>query len=90
VHILSEEQIETSRQFARQADSRFGGVVWKPGPAGIPRLKGCSAAFECRTISKQQAGDHVLFIGRVEDFRYRPMKPLLFHGGRYHQLGHPL
>lgn len=90
INVLAEQQLEISRQFARYGDDRFGGVTWKPGPAGVPRLKGCAAIFECRMVSQQDAGDHVLFIGSVEDFRHQVQRPLVFHGGKYHCLGDSL
>jgi flavin reductase (DIM6/NTAB) family NADH-FMN oxidoreductase RutF len=32
------------------------------------------------------AGDHTLYIGRVEHFEWREERPLLFFGGRYGQM----
>ncbi|MGH8778829.1 flavin reductase family protein [Paraburkholderia sp.] len=90
INILSEQQLELSRRFARPGDDRFDGVTWRFGPGAVPRIQGCAAIFECRTVSRQIYGDHVLIIGRVEDYRYQAKRPLIFHHGRYHALGEPL
>lgn len=90
VNVLAEEQLEISRQFAQPVEDRFKGITWRYGPGAVPRLKGCAALFECRAISHQIAGDHVLFIGQVEEYRYQQRRPLIFHGGHYHWLGNVL
>ena len=40
-----------------------------------------------QVIDAHPAGDHSLYIGRVEHFESRDDKPLLFYAGRYQQLG---
>lgn len=90
VNVLSEEQIDLSRRFASASEDRFEGVTWRLGPNSVPRIQGCAAIFECRIISQQLLGDHVLFIGEIEDYRYQAKCPLIFHRGRYHALGEPL
>ena len=90
VNVLSEDQIDISRRFARPGDDRFEGVAWRFGPGAVPRIQGCAAIFECRIVSHQTYGDHVLFIGQVEEHRYQARLPLIFHHGKYHALGRPL
>ena len=51
-----------------------------------PTIRG-AAVFECETVSHQEAGDHVLFIGRVRRATEAPLAPLVFHAGHYHLLG---
>ena len=53
----------------------------------LPVLIGCAAVFECELASHQEAGDHVLFIGRVLRATDAPLAPLVFHAGHYHMLG---
>jgi flavin reductase (DIM6/NTAB) family NADH-FMN oxidoreductase RutF len=90
VNVLSEEQIDLSRRFASPSEDRFETVTWRFGPNPVPILKGCAATFECRLVSQQFLGDHVLFIGRIEEYRCKAKRPLIFHHGRYHALGEPL
>ena len=66
---------------------KFADGAWSRGEGGVPVLTGCAAVFECETVSHQEAGDHVLFIGRVRRATEAPLAPLVFHAGHYHLLG---
>jgi flavin reductase (DIM6/NTAB) family NADH-FMN oxidoreductase RutF len=87
VNVLSEAQVDLSRRFASQVPDKFADGTWSRGEGGVPVLTGCAAVFECETVSHQEAGDHVLFIGRVCRATEAPLPPLLFHAGHYHLLG---
>jgi flavin reductase (DIM6/NTAB) family NADH-FMN oxidoreductase RutF len=52
----------------------------------MPLLEGSVAYFVVRVQDVHPAGDHTLYIGRVEHFESREEKPLLFYSGRYEQL----
>ena len=45
-----------------------------------PRIKECSAHFECKLYRKERAGDHLLIIGRVLEAR---VEDRLFRKGKY-------
>lgn len=51
--------------------------------AGAPVLKGGIAHFACRTHDRRVAGDHLIIIGEVLDFRVKPGAGLTFFRGRY-------
>jgi flavin reductase (DIM6/NTAB) family NADH-FMN oxidoreductase RutF len=87
VNVLTEAQVELSRHFAGSAEDKFTQGAWSDGLQGLPVLAGCAAVFECALQSQQEAGDHVLFIGRVLRLTAAPLAPLVFQGGRYHMLG---
>ena len=53
---------------------------------GVPLLEGAVAYFVVQVVDAHPAGDHTLYIGRVEHFESREDKPLLFHNGKYKQL----
>ncbi len=61
-------------------------------PAGMraPGVEGAVAILWCRVANTVETGDHLLFVGRVEEFRVddRRWDPLLRYGRRYHRLGH--
>jgi len=50
---------------------------------GIPLLEGAVAHFVVEVVDAHPAGDHTLYIGRVEHFESRDDNPLLFYSGRY-------
>jgi 3-hydroxy-9,10-secoandrosta-1,3,5(10)-triene-9,17-dione monooxygenase reductase component len=79
--------VELSRRFASPVPDKFAQGLWSTGESGVPVLAGCVAVFECETVSRQDAGDHVLFIGRVLHLSDAALAPLVFHAGRYHLLG---
>lgn len=83
VNVLSEAQADLSARFAAPLPDRFGGVDWSPGWSGAPLLDGCVAHFECTRVLDFEAGDHLLFLGRVEAFAHRDAAPLIFYLGRY-------
>lgn len=51
--------------------------------AGAPVLREGVAQFACRTHERHVAGDHLIIIGRVLDFRVRPGPALSFFRGCY-------
>lgn len=87
INVLSEAQVGLSRRFASAVPDRFAEGQWADGIGGVPVLGGCTAVFECALHGEQEAGDHVLFIGRVEGMHEAALSPLLFQAGHYRLLG---
>lgn len=87
INILSESQVDLSRRFAQSVPDKFGQGQWSEGLGGAPVLGGAAAVVECERQAEHAAGDHVLFIGRVQRCVDLATPPLLFHGGHYHTLG---
>jgi len=88
VNILRQEQQDLSTYFAggwsRPSPPSFGFVDWEGGP----RLEGCAAAIGCAIESIYEGGDHWIVTGRVlAMYRATGAAPLIFHGGRYANLG---
>jgi flavin reductase (DIM6/NTAB) family NADH-FMN oxidoreductase RutF len=83
VNVLASGQLEVARRFATQNEDRFAGTSWSTTEAGMPRLDGCIAWFECSARNAHPEGDHVILVGRVEVFETAPGLPLIFHAGRY-------
>ena len=83
VNVLAHDQVELARRFSRPHADRFAGVPYRVGAAGAPLIEGCVAWFECRHHAIHRAGDHVLFIGRVDACERRKGLGLVFHHGRY-------
>ena len=53
-----------------------------------PLLEGAVAYFVTQVIETHLAGDHTLYIGRVEHFEWCDARPLLFYAGQYERI-HP-
>lgn len=87
VNILADDQAAISNRFASRVAHKFDGIALREGLGGVPLLEGCAAHIECSTHSSQTLGDHVLFVGRVAQVHAGKRPPLLFVGGRYHDVG---
>jgi flavin reductase (DIM6/NTAB) family NADH-FMN oxidoreductase RutF len=83
VNVLSHDQIDLARRFSRPHVDRFAGVAYRLGSAAAPLIQGCVAWLECSHHALHPAGDHMLFIGKVETCSHQNLAPLVWHGGRY-------
>lgn len=86
INVLAADQVELSNRFSQPQIDRFGGIALKLGVGGTPILPGCCAWFECRNEIRHPGGDHLIFVGHVENFHREERPPLIFHGGNYRQL----
>lgn len=85
VNVLSQEQMHLSQRFSRPVADKFGDVDVRLGIAQLPVLEGSAAIFECRTVSMEKMGDHILLLGEVERYAYQESTPLLYLNGKYAQ-----
>lgn len=83
INILAANQGELAYKFARPGKNRFEDVEFTLSPTGLPVLAGVAAWFECHNRSRYPEGDHVIFVGEVENCDVCPQEPLVFHGGRF-------
>jgi 4-hydroxyphenylacetate 3-hydroxylase, reductase component len=90
INVLAEGQVELSRRFASALPGKFEQGVWHDGQGRVPLLVGAAVQLECECVDAQTAGDHRLYIGRVQRVQAQPVPPLVFHGGHYHLLGEVL
>ncbi|MBI5255350.1 MAG: flavin reductase family protein [Burkholderiales bacterium] len=90
VNVLAETQVDLSRRFASAVADKFAEGQWTAGLGGAPVLAACAAVFECEAQVQHEAGDHVLFVGRVRRLAEMAVAPLLFQGGHYRMLGEVL
>jgi flavin reductase (DIM6/NTAB) family NADH-FMN oxidoreductase RutF len=89
VGILAEDQQWLSDCFAganvTPDRDAFCGAVWDPGETGMPLLRGAIASIECAVVNRVEAGDHILYLGRVDHvaLQEEAAPPLLYHRRRY-------
>ena len=87
INVLHIGQQPTSGVFARSTEDRFQDVAWEAWDTGAPILSGSLASFECATHEVVEAGDHLVFIGRVLRARFEPRRdPLRSFRGKYRRL----
>lgn len=87
INILGESQKDLSVRFASSHPNRFEGLEWTLGVVGAPILLESLAVIECEMREKIAAGDHTIFLGEVRKVVVREGKPLLYHAGKYLEIG---
>ncbi len=83
INVLGADQAALAERFSRRSDNPFADTEYELSRTGQPILKGVSAWFECHNRSRYPEGDHVIFVGEVEECAFHPQSSLIFHGGRF-------
>jgi flavin reductase (DIM6/NTAB) family NADH-FMN oxidoreductase RutF len=89
INVLAEDQQWLSDCFAganvTPGREAFCGAAWHPGVTGLPLLEGAIASMECSVAERVSAGDHWLYVARVEALTIddETAPPLLYHRRRY-------
>ncbi len=83
INVLNADQAHLAQRFSKRTENPFDGVDFELSRTGQPILKGASAWFECHNRSRYPEGDHVIFVGEVEDCAAAPQASLVFHGGQF-------
>lgn len=81
VNVLGTDHAALALHFAGAAPT-LEAIPWEEGRRG-PRLAGCLAHIECSPWVAQDAGDHTLFVGKVEHFEVGGGDPLIFYDGQF-------
>jgi flavin reductase (DIM6/NTAB) family NADH-FMN oxidoreductase RutF len=86
VSILSEHQEDISRIFAKKDAERPAEILME-GKLGMPLLKNALAIMECQTVKIYEGGDHLIFLGEVDNAEViQPDHPLLYFRGKYRKV----
>lgn len=85
VSVLAQDQRMLSNHFA--GNTVEGLHIRFTTRNGVPLIEDAVAYFVVDVFDAHPAGDHTLYIGRVEHFESRDDKPLLFYAGKYRELG---
>ncbi|WP_176456600.1 flavin reductase [Bordetella genomosp. 4] len=85
INVLADDQRDLSTHFANSSiPDKFSGTACSVGHGGVPLIANCLARFHCSTYAEYEAGDHYIFVGRVERFEHaREDDPLVFYKGAY-------
>jgi flavin reductase (DIM6/NTAB) family NADH-FMN oxidoreductase RutF len=85
ISVLGQDQEPLSNHFAGRIVPDLHVRFTRRG--GIPMIEGSVAYFVVRLEDVHPAGDHTLYISRVEEFEWNDERPLLFYAGQYRHLG---
>ncbi|MBI3756362.1 MAG: flavin reductase family protein [Deltaproteobacteria bacterium] len=86
VNFLSEGQDQLSTRFATKGIEKFEGVPYKLGELGVALLDGAMAHIECKVANAYEGGDHMIYIGEIQNATVLSDQPLLFFRGKYFKL----
>jgi flavin reductase (DIM6/NTAB) family NADH-FMN oxidoreductase RutF len=76
--------------FASRAEDKFEGLAWDSSHGGLPYLPEHTVAWaECEVEREIEAGDHVIFIGRIEAGEAHPAQkqPVVYFRREYGIIG---
>ncbi|MDJ0788847.1 MAG: flavin reductase family protein [Myxococcota bacterium] len=84
-NVLTADQQALSNKFASKKEEfqRFDGLDCPTAVTGAPLIPGALVSFDCRVVAAHDAGDHVIWVGRVEEIVSGEGEPLLYFGGAY-------
>lgn len=85
-NILSEGQEAIARRFSEKDPNRFDGIGYDRGQTGCAVIFDVLGHIECEIITRHEAGDHTIIVGRVDVAESNEGKPLLYYRGGYAQL----
>lgn len=87
VNVLGQDEQEMSQRLSRKGQSTLHAGEYARGQHDVPVLKQSAATFECVVHQRIEAGDHVIFIGRVIGCSHNSHEtPLLYYRGAYRAL----
>lgn len=87
VNVLTAAQAEISASFACAATDKWAAAACRIAPGGNPVLMPHVAYFECERYAVHEAGDHLIFLGRVTNFEINDQEaPLVYFRGQYRSL----
>ena len=85
VCVLASSQTALAMKFAQRGADKWSAVDFEHGHSGAPLIAGAIATFECVPETAVDAGDHVVFIGRVQRVMHHEGDPLVMHAGAWAQ-----
>ena len=86
INFLKFGSADLATRFASKADEKFKDVSYVPSKvaAGAPILRDASVAYaECVVVDEIEAGDHWIFVGRVDGGEVLGGVPLMYYRRTY-------
>lgn len=90
LNLLTDGDADLARRFGGKGGEKFEGLAVSVAETGAPLLGGGLGFCDCSVVETVPAGDHTIFVGRVEAAEPRGPAgrgPLLYYRGAYAALG---
>jgi flavin reductase (DIM6/NTAB) family NADH-FMN oxidoreductase RutF len=88
ISVLAQDQDHLSQRFATSSiEKKFESIGWMSGYSDLPLIDDCVARFQCSVYQTHDAGDHIIFVGKVEQFEMVSEEDsLVYYKGAYMSL----
>jgi flavin reductase (DIM6/NTAB) family NADH-FMN oxidoreductase RutF len=88
ISILEQNQQSIAEYYARPTEGKTGDVEvsFTRTRHGSAVVDGSLATMDCEMVDETLAGDHTIFIGRVDGIQINAGMPLIFFEGKFGQL----
>lgn len=88
IHIMGARNRAAAHTMSLDAQLRFRGDHWAPGPLGLPHLRDVPAWMLGRVVGRYPVEGSALIVVRIEDGGFgEPDEPLLYHQRQYWRPG---
>lgn len=87
INILAEAQEDISNLFASYHGDRFAKIKWSADAYGSPIIEGVTTSFSCSNYQQIDAGDHMILIGKIDQFSSTGNEGLGYSNQGYFSLG---
>ncbi|MBX3195941.1 MAG: flavin reductase family protein [Microbacteriaceae bacterium] len=88
IHFLGVRNRAVAETMSLDAEHRFRGEHWAPGPLGLPLLRDVPAWMLCRIVGRYPVEDSAMVAVRIEDGALgEEDTPLLYHERQYWRPG---
>lgn len=81
VSVLAESQAQVSNHFGGRPAEVEGELFEELD--GMPVIRGAASQMVAQVVDRVVAGDHTIYVGRVEASRVAELAPLVYHQRRY-------
>ena len=90
MNFLAQGQEDQSNFFASSKTEGAGPFTWGRTASGLPTLDGAIGFLDCAVDAKHEAGDHTIFVGRVDEISLREgVEPMAYSHGKYTKVVKP-
>lgn len=90
IHMLSTDNLDLAQKMAGEANDRFVGDHWSPGPDGLPLLKGVSAWLHAKVVNTLEVEFSATVAVRILGGNLGPSGDALVYQGKDYRRAAPL
>ena len=88
INILNDNQQSIASYYAAKSKDKLDNKTnwFKLSKTGVPLLKKCLSSMSCEVVDAYKAGDHTLFLGKVNEIYVNEGEPLLYYNKEFNKL----